>query len=65
MITPHSNERLLALCALIAQEKDHGKFLLLVRELNDALENRGVEFEHAQSTTARSTAKVSNISPQA
>jgi hypothetical protein len=49
---------------LIAEEKDPGKFLLLVRELNDAFENVGVKFEHARPTTARRTANVSNISPQ-
>ena len=64
MTTSHSNDRVMALCALIAEEKDPGKFLLLVRELNDAFENVGVKFEHAQSTTARRTAKVSSISPQ-
>ena len=40
MITPDSNERLFALCALIAEEKDQSKFLLLVQELNGLLENR-------------------------
>jgi hypothetical protein len=54
MQTPHSNEHVPVLCALIAKEEDPGKFLLLVRELNDVLENRGVKFEHAQSTTATS-----------
>ena len=54
MITPHSNERVLVLCALIAEEKDHGKFLLLVRELNDAFENGRVKFERATSTTTAS-----------
>ena len=45
MITPHMTE----LCALIADEKDSVKFLLLVRELNDAFENEGVKVEHALS----------------
>ena len=66
MTTPHLNERVLALCALIAKEKDPGKFLLLVSKLTDVFENAGVKFEHAKSTTtARRTAKVHNISPQA
>ena len=64
MTTSHSNERVLALCALIAEEKDPGKFLLLVRELNDAFENVGVKFERARPTAARRTANVGNISPQ-
>ena len=61
MTTPHLNERVLALCALIAEEKDPGKFLLLVRELDDAFEKMGVKFEHAQSTTAHRKANVSYI----
>ena len=28
------------LCALIEKEKDHGKFLQLIRELNDLLERK-------------------------
>jgi len=55
MITPHSNERVLALCALIVEEKDPRKFLHLVRELNDAFENAERKVEHPLSTTARRT----------
>ena len=40
MKTPHSNEDLLALCALIVEEKDQSKFVLLVQELRCLLENR-------------------------
>jgi len=65
MTTPHMTERTLTLCALIAEEKDPVKFLLLVRELNDVFENEGVKVEDARSTTARRTAEVRNISPQA
>jgi hypothetical protein len=54
----------LALCALIAKEEDPGKFQLLAQELNVALENGERKVEHAQSTTACRTAKVSSISPQ-
>jgi hypothetical protein len=63
MKTSHSNQRLLALCALIAEEKDPDKFLLLVHELNDAFENkeRGVGNSHL--TSARPKGSV--ISPQA
>jgi hypothetical protein len=64
MKTPQLNERVLALCALIAKEEDPGKFQLLAQELNDALENGERKVEHAQSTTACRTAKVSSISPQ-
>ena len=61
MTTPHLNERVLALCALISEEKDPGKFLLLVRELDDAFEKMGAKFEHARSTTAHRKANVSYI----
>jgi hypothetical protein len=57
-------ERMLTLCALIAEEKDPVKFLLHVRELNDAFENEGRKVEYARSNTARPTTKVRNISPQ-
>jgi hypothetical protein len=63
MATLHSNERVLALCALITEEKDPGKFQLLVHELNDALEN--AERKAQLATTAHRTANVSDISPQA
>ena len=64
MSAPHMTERMLTVCALIAEEKDHFKFLVLVRELNDMF-NESVKVEHARSTTARRTARASNISPQA
>jgi hypothetical protein len=54
MTTTHSNERVFVLCALIVEEKDPGKFLLLVRELDDAFETMGVKFERATSTTPAS-----------
>lgn len=61
MFTPHLTQRVQALCASIAEEKDPAKFLLLVRELNDVFENGGAEFEHAQSTTAWRTTNVRDI----
>jgi len=64
MTAPHLNERVLALCALIAEEKDPGKFLLLVRDLNDAFEKMDVEFEHARTPAAHRVANVSYISPR-
>ena len=64
MITPHMKERMLPLCALIAKEKDHDKFLRLVLELNDALENGSAGVEHGRPTRAPPTTKVRNISPQ-
>ena len=39
-VPPHSNERVLALCALIAEEKDPIKFQMLVGELSNALETK-------------------------
>jgi hypothetical protein len=63
MKTSHSNQRVLALCALIAEEKEPEKFLLLVHELNDAFENKERGVENARLTSARP--KVSVISPQA
>jgi len=65
MKTSHSKERLLALCALIAEEKDPGKFLLLVQELNSAFENQERKVENAPSATAHRTGSVRAISPRA
>ena len=64
MSTPHMTERMLTVCALIAEEKDPVKFLVLVRELNDMF-SESVKVEHARSTTALRTARVRNISQQA
>jgi hypothetical protein len=33
-------ERMYQLCALIEKERDHGRFLQLIRELNDLLERK-------------------------
>jgi hypothetical protein len=63
MATLHSNERVLALCALIVEEQNPDKFLLLIRELNAAFENE--ERKAQLATTARRIANVSDISPQA
>ena len=60
MTTLRSKQRVLALCALIAEEKDLGKFAVLVSELNDAFENDERKVEHAGRT-----AKVSYISSPA
>jgi hypothetical protein len=65
MKTSHSNDRLLALCALIAEEKDPGKFQLLVHELNNALESRDRRVENAQLPSEHPRAKVSVISERA
>jgi hypothetical protein len=65
MMTPHMKERMLVLCALIAEEKDHDKFLRLVVELNDVFEDGSAGVEPASSTATRPTTKVGNISPQA
>jgi hypothetical protein len=56
----HWNERVVALCTLIAEEKDPAKFALLASQLKDALENNERKVERAGRT-----AKVSYISPQA
>jgi hypothetical protein len=65
MKTSQSNERLLALCALIAEEKDPDRFTLLVHELSSLLNDRTLSIEQEQSRIALRGAKVSDISPQA
>ena len=62
MKTSHPKERLLALCALIAEEKDSGKFLLLVHELKNAFEESGVE---NIASTATLHSGIGNGSPRA
>jgi hypothetical protein len=37
---PDERERMYQLCGLIEKEKDHVRFLQLIRELNDLLENK-------------------------
>jgi hypothetical protein len=39
-MTAEERERMLVLCQQIAVEKDHSKFGILVRELNDLLEHK-------------------------
>jgi hypothetical protein len=68
MKTSHSKKRFLALCALIAEEKDPGKFLLLVQELNSAFENEERKVKNAPFATAHRTHRrgsVRTISPRA
>jgi len=42
---PEERERMYQLCAMIEKERDHTRFLQLIRELNDLLERneRGLE----------------------
>lgn len=65
MITPDDKERISFLCALIAEEKDPGRFLLLVQELSALLENTPLRAEHVQPTTALRRAKLRIISHRA
>jgi hypothetical protein len=65
MQTSRSNERLLALCALITKEKDPDKFMLLVQKLNNAFEERECGVEKSQSTPPLRRARASVISRQA
>jgi hypothetical protein len=39
-MTPEERQRMELLCAQIAVEKEHDKFLALVKELNDLLERK-------------------------
>ena len=39
-MTPDESERMHGLCELIAKEQDHEKFVKLVQQLNDLLENK-------------------------
>lgn len=42
---PEDRERMYQLCGLIEKERDHARFLQLIRELNDLLENRQRKLE--------------------
>jgi hypothetical protein len=44
-MTVEERERMLVLCQQIAVEKDHSKFSILVRELNDLLEHKQKSIE--------------------
>ena len=48
-MTPDERERMHILCERIAKEQDHSKFVKLVQELNDLLENK----EHRLEASAR------------
>jgi hypothetical protein len=37
---PDERERMYRLCALIEKERDHARFLQLIRELNDLFANK-------------------------
>lgn len=37
-MNPDERERMYYLCAMIEKERDHARFLQLIRELNDLLE---------------------------
>lgn len=39
-MTPEERERMHLLCERIAKEQDHEKFVKLVQDLNDLLENK-------------------------
>jgi hypothetical protein len=39
-MTPEERDRMHLLCERIAKEQDHDKFVTLVQELNDLLENK-------------------------
>jgi len=44
-MTPDERERMNALCELIEKEQDHEKFVKLVQELNNLLENKEQRLE--------------------
>ena len=62
MKTSQSNERLRALCALIVEEKDPAKFLLLVHELNNLLQSTEGTVENMQLSSGHRNTKISAIS---
>ena len=43
-MTPDERQRLDWLCTQIKDEKDHDKFIALIRELNKLLDNKGTRF---------------------
>ena len=49
-MTPDERDRMFALCEQIAREKDHGKFLRLVEQLNNLLENQECRLEGGNSS---------------
>ncbi|MGC2447715.1 MAG: hypothetical protein WA477_08720 [Candidatus Sulfotelmatobacter sp.] len=42
---PEERERLYLLCASIEKEKDHGRFLKLINQLNELLERKEQQLE--------------------
>jgi hypothetical protein len=44
-VTPEERKRMDVLCQQIAVERDHDKFIQLVRELNDLLEEKEQRLE--------------------
>jgi hypothetical protein len=49
-MTPDERERMTLLCELIATEQDHQKFVRLVQELNDLLDNKESRLEDRKKT---------------
>jgi hypothetical protein len=47
-MTPEEKERMHVLCERIAKEQDHDKFVKLVQELNDLLENKERRLDDSQ-----------------
>ena len=47
-MSPDERERMYELCAMIEKEKDHSRFLQLIRELNDLLERKEQRLEDAE-----------------
>ena len=47
---PDERERMYQLCALIENEKDHRRFLLLIQQLNELLERTQRKFEEKTET---------------
>jgi hypothetical protein len=47
-MNPAERERLYQLCALIEKEKDHGRFLQLINELNELLERKEQQLGETQ-----------------
>lgn len=58
MTTPDQKLHILSLCAQIAEEKNSSRFLILVHELNDLLEERERGTHAVQLTPAVPQAKV-------
>jgi hypothetical protein len=49
-MNPEERERMYQLCGLIEKEKDHGRFLQLINELNELLERKEQRLGETQET---------------